>query len=220
MKKSRKQEWICWLTGLAPLVISLCCLPSLPEKIPTHWNFAGEVDQYSGRWFALFLPLMTLGCNVLFVLLPKLDPKRENYEKFGHAYGVFRVLFNLFMLVVNGVTLYSAYRPGELPVGRIIPAAVGILLCVIGNYMPKFRHNYFVGIRTPWTLASETVWYKTHRLGGVCSIVGGLIIAVTPFFLPEPALAAMLIAAMIVMVMVPTVCSYFLFRKEKKTHEG
>lgn len=100
--------------------------------------------------------------------LPYIDPRRRSYEKFGRAYDAFRLALALFVLILQGVTLYAAFYPDGLDVSRIIAACVGALLCVAGNYMPKFRHNYFCGIRTPWTLASETCWRHTSALRGRC----------------------------------------------------
>ena len=108
-------------------------------------------------------------------------------DKSGRAYrNAFRLALALFVLILQGVTLYAAFYPDGLDVSRIIAACVGALLCVAGNYMPKFRHNYFCGIRTPWTLASETCWRRTHRFAGPLWFWGGLALAAGQLFPLRP----------------------------------
>ena len=118
----------------------------------------------------------------------------------------------LFVLILQGVTLYAAFYPDGLDVSRIIAACVGALLCVAGNYMPKFRHNYFCGIRTPWTLASETCWRRTHRFAGPLWFWGGLALAAGSFFLSGRWLAAATAALGAVLVVPAYLYSYFIYK--------
>ena len=144
--------------------------------------------------------------------LPYIDPRRRSYEKFGRAYDAFRLALALFVLILQGVTLYAAFYPDGLDVSRIIAACVGALLCVAGNYMPKFRHNYFCGIRTPWTLASETCWRRTHRFAGPLWFWGGLALAAGSFFLSGRWLAAATAALGAVLVVPAYLYSYFIYK--------
>ena len=114
------------------------------------------------------------------------------------------------------MTLYSAYAPGALEVGRLIPAAVGILFCVLGNYMPKFKPNYFVGIRTPWTLASENVWRRTHRLSGLLWFFGGLLYFVISLLIKPASAFPITIVVLLVIAVLPCAASYFYWRQEQK----
>lgn len=214
--KHKRFELLCWAVALLPLVLVLCCLPTLPDAIPMHWNVSGQVDRWGGRYSAFLVPLLTLGLGAVLVALPAIDPKRDNYEKFGTAYRAFRLVFNLFMLGMTGITLYAAYRPNVVKTGVLVPVAVGALFCVLGNYMPKFKHNYFVGIKTPWTLASESVWRSTHRLAGVLWVAAGLFFIVGAFVLPGPLLYNAVMAVILTMVLVPIVYSYLAFRREEK----
>ena len=211
MKKNRT-EILCWVLAALPLAATLCCLPTLPARIPMHWNIAGEIDSWGGRGSAFFVPLLALGLNLMFAVLPKIDPRRANYVRFAGAYMVFRLVYNLFMLGMTIITLVSAYRPGNLAVGQLVSAGIGALFCVLGNYMPRFKPNYFIGIRTPWTLASEQVWYQTHRLGGVLWFWGGLAVFAASFLLPSSALFAAMMAVIVVIGLVPTAASYFYYR--------
>ena len=216
MKRINRTALISWVILLAGLAGALVCLPSLPDQIPIHWNTAGEIDGWGSRASAFWLPLVGLGCNLLFALLPKIDPRRENYSKFSGAYGAFRLIFSLFWTGMVLLTLYSAYAPGALEVGRLIPAAVGILFCVLGNYMPKFKPNYFVGIRTPWTLASENVWRRTHRLGGLLWFFGGLLYFVISLLIKPASAFPITIVVLLVIAVLPCAASYFYWRQEQK----
>ncbi|MBC5580972.1 SdpI family protein [Anaerofilum sp. BX8] len=219
MKKNRS-ELLCWVLAALPLALALCCLPTLPERIPLHWDLAGEIDGWGTRSSAFLIPAMTLGLNALFVLLPRIDPKRRNYPRFGGAYRAFRLMFNLFMLGMAAITLYSAYRPGALSVNKLIPAGVGALFCVMGNYMPKFKPNYFMGLRTPWTLASERVWHSTHRLAGALWFWGGLGFMGASFLLPPKPLFAALVALVALLAGVPCLYSYLAYRAGEEDGGG
>ncbi|HBT46765.1 MAG TPA: hypothetical protein DEA73_02625 [Peptococcaceae bacterium] len=169
------QEWPALLILLMMLLVALMIYPHLPERVPIHWNAAGEVDNYGSRAFGAFmLPLVTVGLYVLMLVLPLVDPRRENYSKFLGAYRVIRWGFVIFMAVLYGLTL-TASMGYHVPMDRVMPALMGFLFILIGNYLPRIRHNYFVGIRTPWTLADEEVWRRSHRIGGIAFVLAGVI---------------------------------------------
>lgn len=169
------------LTVLA-YVLSMAALPHLPEQVAIHWNASGEADGFAGKWFGAFLPpvIMTFVLALVSVV-PKLDPKKANYESFQKSYGIFTAALALFLFALHIVTL--AHNLGvPVDVGLVVPVGVGALFIVLGNYMPKIKHNYFVGIRTPWTLESETVWHKTHRFGGKVFVAMGVLSMLTAFW--------------------------------------
>lgn len=168
-------DWPLLLLILGSLIIGAALYPQLPERVASHWNFKGEVDGYSSRfWGAFGIPLMTAGIYVLMVVLPSIDPRRQNYEKFAGVYRLFKAIMVIFMIGLYLIVILSAlgYR---IPVDRAVTSGVSLLFIVLGNFMGQIRHNYFVGIKTPWTLASEEVWQKTHRLGGRLWVAAGLI---------------------------------------------
>ncbi|MEW5323478.1 SdpI family protein [Geobacillus thermoleovorans] len=172
------------LTALAYL-LSLAALPYLPDQVAIHWNASGEADGFSNKWLGAFLPplLMTF-LIILMGVLPKFDPKKESYGRFQKSYGIFNAALACFFFVLHVVTL--VYNLGfPVDVGLLVPLGVGALFIVLGNYMPKIKHNYFVGIRTPWTLESETVWNKTHRFGGKVFIAMGILSMLTVFWRGE-----------------------------------
>lgn len=195
-------------------VMQICFLPTLPDTIPIHWNAAGEADSYGSKWFVLLfaaLPFITVG---LMRFIPKIDPKRENYEKHMDVYVISTVLVAMLLTIVGWAVVLSAEN-ASFPMEQIIPGLMGVIFVIIGNYMPRIRHNYSFGIRTSWTLASETVWKKTHRVGGICFMVFGAVMILQAVF-PSAILAALSMALVIGSVIWLTVYSWYLWKKEQE----
>ena len=217
MKKilnSIKTDWFILAIILLTFVISLYLYPSLPEQMPSHWNAKGEIDGYSGRLFGTFgLPLMNLGFYFLFIVLPHLDPKKANYAKFPSAYKVIRYVLHIFFAALQIIILLVALGH-PVNVDMFIGIATSLLFVVIGNVMGKFKHNYFVGIKTPWTLANEEVWVKTHRMAAPLWVVGGILSAMFTiigggtFILPFVIIVA-------VISIIPVIYSFVIFTKLK-----
>jgi uncharacterized membrane protein len=165
----------------ALFVAAALAWPHAPESMPVHWNLAGEVDRYGGRAEGLLaVPLIALGLYALLLWLPRIDPRRENYEKFAATYLTLRWSITLFLAVLYAILLTSTFRPG-FDATFAASAAVGGLLAFMGNLFGKLRPNWFVGIRTPWTLSSRESWAKTHRAGGWLFIASGGLIALTGY---------------------------------------
>ncbi|KYO64322.1 SdpI family protein [Thermovenabulum gondwanense] len=166
---------------LSLYVIGFLLYPYLPEKVPSHWNIRGEVDGYTGKFnHILFMPTFTLGLFLLLKVVPKIDPRAENYKKFTGVYEGFKVVFVLFMWGIYIITLLAGLGY-SLPVGKLVSIGVGVLFIFIGNYFGKIKHNYTFGIKTPWTLASEEVWNKTHRVSGPLWVIAGFLWIVSIF---------------------------------------
>lgn len=214
MKKITKTDKIVWFILFAALMWLLYEYSNLPDIIPTHFNMRGEADGYGSKTTIFWMWGVALGMDLLFKLIPKIDPRSDSYQKFSGFYGVFRVVMVLFMLGVN-VLIVSSAKGAKLNITQIIVVATGVLFAFIGNYMPKIKHNYTMGIRTPWTLASESVWYKTHRFAGAMWFAGGVIIAFTAFIPNSTASFWAMLAVTLVMSLVPMAYSYFEFKKEK-----
>ena len=203
-----------FLIPLISLLIAAIAFPMLPDQIPTHFNFNGVPDSYNGRWFVFVIPLMSFGLTALAEVMPKLDPKQESYEKFDKAYQLMHVLINLLLLVTNlSMILYGMGI--EVNIGYWIGGACGILIAVIGNYMPKFKQSFFCGIKTPWALVDEENWYKTHRFGGKAWVIGGILMAICPIF-GETLGTIVLFADIILLVVLPYLYSYLIYRKKFK----
>ncbi|GGJ57438.1 putative membrane protein [Anoxybacillus voinovskiensis] len=176
-----KKYWFIIILIACSYVLSLVAIPYLPNEVTVHWNAAGEADGFMNKWWgALLFPIFLTGIVALVIFLPKVDPRKENYEKFEKVYRIFLHVFVLFLFSLHVVTL--AYNIGfSVQVDVVVPIGVGGLFIVLGNYMPKIKPNYFFGIRTPWTLENEEVWQKTHRVGGKVFVIMGVLVMLTVF---------------------------------------
>lgn len=215
IKLSVKTEIIPVLLVLAAFSLGIYFAANFPERVIVHWNFQGVPDGYGSKNFGAFaLPALLLGIYILFLLLPVLDPKSERYEQFAKIYHLFKTGI---ILALFGVFAASGfYNLGvPVPINVVVPVLVGALLIVLGNFMGKIKSNWFVGVRTPWTLASENVWNKTNRFGGYTMVLFGVLIIIVPF-LPQKLGLALFAAGAIFATVGTMAYSYWLFKKEKR----
>lgn len=203
-----------FLIPLLSLLIAAIAYPQLPEQIPIHFDFSGTPDNYSGKLFIFVTPALSLLLTAMAEVMPKADPKKESYEKFPKAYQMIHVLTNLLLLGTN--MLIIAISLGyDIDAGTFVMMAVGILFIIIGNYMPKFKQSFFCGIKTPWALADEENWYKTHRMGGRLWMIGGFVFLIVPF-LNDALMPIVLGLNFIVLILLPYLYSYWIFCKKFK----
>ena len=187
--------------------------PQLPDRLPTHWNIHGEVDGWGNKFMGLlFMPLLVLGLYLLLLLLPLFDPGKANYQNFQKAYGIIRIVLVAYMAAIYAATLFAAFG-NSVNMTTVILPLVGVLFIVLGNFLGKIRPNWFVGIRTPWTLSSQLSWDKTHRLAGWLFILMGLLFFPVALIQTTWALTAMLVidAACITWMVV---YSYLVYRND------
>ena len=207
------RKWFSPALIIAAFIASAWLYPRLPDRVPTHWNLHGDVDGYGGRLEAVFLlPLAVLGVWLLLRWLPRIDPRRENWEKFWPTFEIALNTIVTVLLVIHFVVLASAMG-APLRINQVITLVTGVALAVVGNLLPRARPNWWFGIRTPWTLSNDRVWERTHRLGGYVMMVGGLALAFASL-LPvtiTPPLIAVVLAAVGVWAMV---YSYVAWRQE------
>lgn len=201
---------------LAATIASTIVYPRLPEMAASHWNAAGQVDGYMPRFWAAFLmPIISLGMLLLFLAIPAIDPLKANIEKFREYFNAFITLIILFMLLIHGVTLAWNLGYDQFNIGNAIIPAVGLILIFAGVMMAKARRNFFIGIRTPWTLSNDTVWDETHKLGSKMFIGAGIITILSAFF-GETGFWIMFPIVMLA-AFVPVVYSYILWRRISKS---
>lgn len=210
-----RSRWLGFIVAALVLGISLWAFPQLPPTVPSHWNLHGDVDAYSSRASAMLLmPVMIVVLRLLLSLLPKIDPLGKNYEGFTDTFWLMINTVLLFMAAIHLVMIANALG-FTVPPARLIPIAAGLMCIFLGNVMGRLKPNWFFGIRTPWTLSSETVWRKTHRTAGWLLVLGGVPVGLVGF---APRAAAMpLMAAVLGFVLaVPVVYSFILWRAERR----
>ena len=206
-----------WLIALLAALASLAVYTRLPAQLTTHWSMDGVPNGWMSRPVgALFTPAMILVVGTIMRYAPRIDPRRENYEKFGAAYEITGIAVLLLLLVIHLLVLAVGvgYHP---PLERIVPMLVGALLVVMGNVLPRARSNWFYGIRTPWTLSSDRIWVRTHRLGGYIMILAGFVVIAASALLPLRASLAVVIAASLVAAIVPAIYSYLIWKQDAKS---
>jgi len=199
---------------LLSYIVSIYFYPHVSDPMATHWNFKGEVDGYMSRfWGVFFMPLLITGLAVLFLAIPRIDPMRENITKFRKYYDEFIIILVLFMLAVHLQMLL--WNTGtQISPNEVIPIGIGLLFYYIGILMENAERNWFIGIRTPWTLSSDRVWRKTNRIGGKLFRIAGAV-AVLGIFFHELAFFFILVPALF-NAGFTAVYSYLEYQKELK----
>lgn len=198
----------------ASLIASVYFYRHFPDRVVTHWNFAGQPDGYSSKAFAaFFFPLLNLGMYLLFLGLPYLDPKKNRYPDFAKVYHVFKAVIIGVMSIIYGIVGLAGLGY-SVAVEKVLPAIIGVLFIVMGNYMAKIKPNWFMGIRTPWTLSSEEVWNKTHQLGGKLFVLMGVLMVAMGFW-NNKIMWYIFTVGVIGVALVPMVYSFILYRKLK-----
>ena len=204
-----------WVLALVPLFIIGIFQKDLPAQIPVHWSLDGSV-QYGSQTNLWVNGSMGVLFAILFPLLRKIDPKRKNYDNFSKYYDEFQIFMMLFFIALTSIIVSESMNPGRINVEMMIVLLVGILFTVIGNMMPKFKSNFFVGIKTPWTIMDPDVWNRTHRLGGILWFFGGITIIAAAFFLRGAALFVVAAGVAILIGLVPVIMSYVWYQVKNK----
>lgn len=199
---------ICGLIMLALLVAGVVLYSHLPERVPTHWGLHGNVNGYSSRFQAVvIMPAIMTGIMLMFAVLPALSPRHFEIEPFLTTYLYLMLVITVALAYFQAIVLWAAFRP-DLPISQTILGGFCVLWMLIANVMGKVKRNFFIGIRTPWTLASERVWYATHRFAARVWVWSGLIGLLLAFIYP--------LAAIIVIIgssFVPVVQSFVYYKR-------
>ena len=213
LKKYRKTLIITTIITLLPVLAGIILWNELPEQFPIHFNAAGEVDGWSSKVVGVFvMPLILVAAQWLCALGSiKMDPKANNLE--GKVFGLVLWIIPV-MSVLLHVLVYCTALGMEMNVQIVIPVVMGLLLAIVGNWLPKCKQSYTLGIKLPWTLENEVNWNRTHRFAGPVWVVCGMIIMVSG--LVGGVFMWVILAAFLVMVIAPTVYSYLLFKRGNK----
>ncbi len=215
MKEYKKTLLAAVIVCLLPLLLSAAVYSDLPEQIAIHWDSAGNPDGYAGRLAGAFgIPVFLAVLEVICVAATVHDPKKQNQSAVSRA--LIFWLIPILSLVVQPVILLVALGR-DINVTLVVTLLVGVILILSGNYLPKSRQNYTIGIKVPWTLADADNWNKTHRLGGILFILCGLFI-IASNFLPMSAGARTITMVCVTLgaAVVPVVYSFALYVKGNK----
>lgn len=201
------------ILSIIPLIVTFSTFKYLPLEIPINWGFNG-IATYGSRNQIWFLASMPFVFGVLFMWLPRLDPRKSNLAKFKKHYFLFSIILVLFMSLIFFIILSESFNPGMINVMIVVNSLVGLLFTSIGVIMPKFSSNFFIGVRTPWTLSSEIIWQKTHKLAGIIWMTGGILMTFLPF-LNLNFYVVILASILSVMILAPIIYSYVLYSKNQ-----
>ena len=197
---------------LLPFAYLMYVWPHLPEKVPLHWNINGEIDRYGSKIelgaLSLLLPVVTY---LVFLVIPKIDPKKK-LDKMGRKLSSIKFLLTTFMAVLALFIIYASKNQSMTSPNYIL-LLIGVLFVVLGNYFKTIKANYFLGIRTPWTLESETVWKSTHRLAGKMWFVGGILIVISSLILNEQQNLIVFLVITGIITLIPIGYSYVTFKR-------
>lgn len=213
MKKTNKKltfwDILYWTLAVVPFLISLSFYSRLPDQVPTHWGADNMVNGYSSRNMAAFgIPSFMFFMAVLVNVIHRIDPKRENISRSKELKQITRWFVVVLAVLVQVIILSGVGI--SFNVGTVISVPIAFLFVAIGNYLPKCRQNYSMGIKLPWTLADEDNWNRTHRLAGYVWTAGGILMMILGFF----HLSDLYFTIFLAMVLIPSVYSYMIYRKK------
>ena len=215
MKLSLKTEIIPIMILAAVIISSFYFFALFPEKVAVHWNAAGQPDNWSPRAVAAFvLPVVLIVVYALFLFLPNIDPKKKKYKEFAKIYHIFKGLIMFFLGALYMIN--SLKNIGyNISIEIVVPILIGVMFVVMGKYMSEIKTNWFLGIRTPWTLSSDKVWERTHHVGGKIFMISGVLMALAGF-LPVAYRLPVFFTVLIIMLLSTVFYSYFAYRKLNK----
>jgi uncharacterized membrane protein len=204
---------------IVPFVYLAYHWPSLPASVPLHWNALGEADRHGERsGLITMLAVMVVLPYVLLLLAPRIDPRKKNVLASSKAFRALRMLIGLFTCCIALVMVYSA-QGHVVPPGHLMLPLSFLLLAGVGNFFPALRSNYFIGIRTPWTIESEDNWRRTHRFGARVYFWGGLIGAITVFLIRDAQQQYnFFLPAFLSVAFIPAIYSYVIHRSDQQAN--
>jgi len=204
-----------WILCALSAIVSLIVLQLIPTglELPLHWGIDGQVDRYGPAWVALFIPPAIMAIVLgIFSSLKWLEPRKENLQQSTHARSGILLAVILMMLVIQAGNIAIAFAR-EVSMDRLAIFAVGLVLIITGNFLSKTRSNFFIGIRTPWTLSSDDVWRKTHRLGSKLFMLAGVIILSGSWIITQQALIYLVLSSILPAALIPVFYSWWLWHQ-------
>ncbi|MEI6529146.1 MAG: SdpI family protein [Candidatus Falkowbacteria bacterium] len=219
IKSNFKTEWFSLCLIIISIISGFYFWQNFPARVASHWGINGQVDGYSGPLLAAFLvPLMMLAMYIVFIIVPYLDPKKDQYMTFAPIYHKFKDLMISFLFILYFLTGLNGLG-FPIDVALYVPVMVGALFIIIGRLLKNVKMNWFMGIRTPWTMSSEKVWDKTHELSSRIFVISGLLMAATILVTTKLKIVFFVLAMALIIFALP-IYSYVLFIKEKKENNS
>lgn len=213
--KSLQKELPIIAVVLLPFIYLAYIWNTLPAEVPLHWNIQGEIDRYGDKTELLLIPfLLPLLTYIIFLVVPKIDPK-DKLKKMGNKYRSIKILLTVFMSLLALFIIYAS-KNQSLSNPNYMILFIGVLYIILGNYFKTIRSNYFIGIRTPWTLENETVWKETHKMAGKLWFLGGLIVVLGSIILDKSSNFYLFITLTLIISLIPVIYSYFKFQEVTK----
>lgn len=204
-----------WVFAIVPIIIIILTYEKLPNMIPMQWGYDGMVNRYDDKNSIWIIGCLGIILKIFFIILPKIDPKRKNYNKFQGFYEGFTLFMIIFIFIITSITIFESLYPNRINIDRVISILLGVFFIIIGNYMPKIKPNFFMGIKTPWTISNEDVWKKTHRLGGKIFFIIGIFITLIGFILNRK-ISFIITIFIFIACIVLYVMSYIWYKKIEK----
>jgi len=202
------------LAGIPSLVLVLLW-DALPQEIPTHYNLAGEADDWTSKENIHYVfGGLSFAIYALMLVVPLIDPKGQ-ISKMGNKYFLIRAIMGALLAAIFTLAIIAA-TDTSINFSTYIPQLLFLFFIVFGNYLQSVKPNYFIGIRTPWALEDKENWKKTHRLGGRVWVFGGLLMLLLSFFLPKQYMTYLPLGGTMILVLIPAVYSYILYANKKK----
>ncbi len=214
MKKNRKYLTISSIICLIPMIVSIFLYNKIPNEIPVHFNFNGEVDAYGSKLLVcIIFPIILCIVNIIFMGILNSDPKRDNQNNSLRV--IFMFIIPLLSLIIVSTSIFISLGM-FIDIRFIIILCLSLLFLVVGNYLPKCRQNYTMGIRLPWTLNNSDNWIRTHRFAGNIWVICGILNLILGIFFIKLAVYFFLPSVLIVVIL-PMIYSYILYKKQKNT---
>lgn len=215
------RKWLTIIIGMLPLIVMLWVLPAMADVVPVHYGVDGSADRFDSKYTLLVMPIITVALTIFFVLWPRFVDVAQAAQQ-ANLVVLERIMVPLvvFFAALNGMILWMAYTQvtqmyaTAFPFPRAIAGLISLLFVVIGNILPKTKRNHWIGVRLPWTLASDEVWYKTHRLAGYLYAGSGIVGLLTAVFVADPVWTIMpVVGGVLLSTLIASVYSYRLARR-------
>jgi uncharacterized membrane protein len=222
-KINYKREIILWILMLVPAIYIGYVWGQLPERVPIHFDMHGEANDWGSKGMIFLMPAINVGIYFLLLFIPQIDPKKMNIEFFKANFYKIRVAVSLFGFVLSLLLVHLSLMTTPDPhMVKFIPIAALALMTAIGNFMINLKPNWFIGVRTPWTLSSDHVWKQTHLVLGRLWFYGGLICILLAFTVPDTWLPIVILTYSLGSAIFAVAYSFILFKKEQneKTSHG